>query len=76
VVCTLLERTEVYKGCWRDVGDVSRGNRGISPGYYQMSKGRDPLEVAYATSPARLGAATAREGWKRRHRRALRLCSS
>jgi hypothetical protein len=42
----------------------------------RRASGRDALEVAYATTPVRLGAATGREVWKRRHGLTLRFCSS
>ncbi len=52
---TFLEGTHAYKGRWRDDRDASLEKKGISPRYYWTGKGRDALEVAYATAVAVLG---------------------
>ena len=67
---TFLDGTEAYKGRWRDDRDASLGKRVISPHYFWTGRGRDALEVAYATAAAKPGTATTREVWKQRHGRA------
>jgi hypothetical protein len=64
---SFLDQIDARKGRWRDASSEAKG---ISPAYYWTGRGRDALEVAYATAAGRPSATALREVWKQRHGRA------
>ncbi len=64
---SFLDRADAQKRRWRDTALEAKG---ISTHYYWIGRGRDALEVAYATAATKPNATNIREVWKQRHRRA------
>ena len=64
---SFLDQIDARKGRWRDASSEAKG---ISPAYYWTGRGRDALEVDYATAAGRTSATALREVWKQRHGRA------